>query len=107
MQAVPFRPFELALEGYGNFGDLWWVGMQKSDALLSYVRRLRHALADADIPYDRKKFSPHITLVRKASFIMKPELVIPPTGMTVDHISLFRSDRGKNGMIYAELGDIS
>ena len=107
MQDVPFSPFELTLEGYGNFGDLWWAGMQKNNALLSYVKRLRHALADADIPYDRKRFSPHITMIRKASLIVKPELVIPPTGMIVDHISLFSSDRGKNGMIYTEQGCIS
>lgn len=27
--------------------------------------------------------------------------------MVVDSISLFRSDRGKNGMIYTEIGSIS
>ncbi len=103
MQSVPFRPFTLSLDGYGNFGDLWWAGIKKSDALMSYVRRLRHALADAGIPFDRKKFSPHITLVRKASFIVRPALAVPATQMTASRISLFRSDRGKNGMIYTEI----
>ena len=107
MQSVSFRPFELILDGYGTFGDLWWAGMQNNESLMSYVKRLRHALADADIPFDRKRFFPHITLVRKASFIMKPELVVPGSRMNVDYISLFRSHRGKNGMIYIELGEIS
>ena len=107
MQKVPFRPFELALEGFGNFGDLWWAGIKRSDVLSSYVKSLRHALADADIPFDRKKFSPHITLVRKASFVIRPKITIPGTSMTASHVSLFRSDRGKGGMIYTELGSVS
>ena len=28
---------------------------------------------------------------------------VPKAGMIVDHISLMRSDRGKNGMIYTEI----
>ena len=31
--------------------------------------RLRHALADENIPFDMKKFSPHITIIRKADGI--------------------------------------
>ena len=106
MQTIPFCPFELRLDGYGHFGDLWWAGIQKSDALISCTNRLRHALADAGIPFDKKRFSPHITLVRKASLIVKPELTIPASEMIVDKISLFRSERGKKGMIYTELGSV-
>lgn len=104
MDTVTFEPFDIALEGAGRFGDLWWAGLRRSDALYSYVRQLRHALADAGIPFDRKKFSPHITLVRRASVVIQPEILVPCTHMTVDCISLFRSDRGRNGMIYTELG---
>ena len=106
MQTVSSEPFDITLSGFGNFGDLWWAGIKDSDALRTCVKRLRHALADSGIPFDRKKFSPHITLVRNARFIMQPEIIIPETSMTVDHIFLYRSDRGKNGMIYTELGQI-
>ena len=72
------------------------------------MRRLRRALAEADIPFDRKKFSPHITIIRrgKGSLADVPEGEIDQyfgASMTVDHISLMRSDRGKSGMIYTEL----
>ncbi len=30
-----------------------------------------------------------------------------PATMTVSRVSLMRSDRGKNGMIYTELGSVS
>lgn len=107
MEEVSFQPFPIALSGFGSFGDLWWTGLEKSDELLSYVKRLRHALSDADIPYDKKKFSPHITLVRKAVCRRGlPKVNVPHKTMTVNKISLYRSDRGKHGMIYTELGSV-
>ena len=107
MESVPFSPFPLRLEGIGRFGDLWWAGLSGSEALTSYVRRLRHALAEAGIPFDRKRFTPHITLVRRAIWDERsglPAGSVPEASMEVGGISLMRSDRGKNGMIYTELG---
>ena len=46
-------------------------------------------------------------LIRKAAYHGKekfPMIRIPPAEMTVERISLMRSDRGKHGMIYTELG---
>ena len=107
METVPFEPFSLRLEGFGHFGDLWWAGLGDSPALSACAKRLRHALALADIPFDRKKFTPHITLVRRAVTERGlPAVRVPEAGMEVCHISLMRSDRGKNGMIYTELGAI-
>ena len=108
LEAVSFRPFELKLSAYGNFGDLWWVGIDGSAALEAVVRRIRRALADAGIPFDRKRFVPHITILRKASLGRStlPALDIPHAQMTARRISLMRSDCGKNGMIYTEVGYI-
>ena len=103
LSAVAFRPFELSLEGMGRFGDLWWAGMRDSVPLMAVVRRIRRALAESGIPFDRKRFSPHVTLIRKASGEM-PGIAPVPVSMTVNTFSLMRSDRGRNGMIYTELG---
>ncbi len=103
LTTVSFTPFEIALEGLGCFGDLWWAGLSESAPLTALVRRVRRALAENDIPFDRKRFSPHITLLRKASGKM-PGIRIRPASMTVTAVSLMRSERGKNGMIYTELG---
>ena len=103
LSTVPFTPFDITLEGIGCFGDLWWAGLKESVPLMSVVRRIRRALAESEIPFDRKRFSPHITLIRKASGKM-PGIQVQPVTMTVSTISLMRSDRGRNGMIYTELG---
>lgn len=105
LSSVTFRPFELSLEGMGRFGDLWWAGMRESAPLQAAVRRIRRALAESSIPFDKKRFRAHITLIRKASGDL-PGLSPSPASMTVDTISLMRSDRGRNGMIYTELGTV-
>jgi 2'-5' RNA ligase len=108
VDSIEIKPFDIKLSGIGAFKDLWWVGLENSAPLQAVVRRLRRALAEADIPFDRKKFSPHITILRRAKGSMAdvPEGEIDQyfgASMTVDHISLMRSDRGKSGMIYTEL----
>ncbi len=107
MESVSFAPFPLRLEGFGQFGDLWWAGLSGSEALSGCVRRLRRALAEADIPFDRKKFTPHITLLRRAVWNGSPRVpAVPAAEMEVSGISLMRSDRGRHGMIYTELGQV-
>lgn len=100
---VEFTPFDISLDGIGSFGDLWWAGINESVPLESVARRVRRALADHDIPFDKKRFSPHITLIRKATNNM-PGVQVHPKGMTVEEIALMRSERGRNGMIYTEVG---
>jgi len=85
---------------------LYWAGIEQNTGLKNYVRRLRRALAEHKIPYDHKRFSPHITVVRKAVYHGKNVLpqVDPPLGeMVIEHISLMKSERGKHGMIYTEI----
>ena len=107
MEQIPFESFDLSLEGFGRFGDLYWAGIANCPPLAAYVRRLRRALAEHEIPFDRKKFSPHITLVRKGVVRGDISITNPPSGtMHADHIALMRSDRGKNGMIYTEVGGV-
>ena len=113
VESIEIRPFEMTLSGIGAFRDLWWVGTENSAPLMTISRRLRRALAEADIPFDKKKFSPHITVIRRANGTLSAEAadeiaanaIMEHGGvsMTVDHISLMRSDRGKYGMIYTEL----
>ena len=109
MENVDFRPMDISLDGVGNFGEIFWVGLKDNPELKGYVKRLRHELADRGIPFDKKKFSPHITLIRKANY--KGGKAIPvenaPQGkMTATRVSLMKSERGKNGMIYTEIGEV-
>ena len=109
LNSVPFEPFPLRLDRLGNFGDLYWAGIADNPQLAAFVKRLRRALADRNIPFDRKRFSPHITLVRKAEYYGEtplPPVHAPEGEMEVTGVVLMRSDRGKHGMIYTEVGKI-
>lgn len=109
MEQVRFEAFSLRLSGFGAFGDVWWTGMDGGEGLDALVRRLRRALAEKGIPFDRKAFRAHVTLIRKPSCRSDPRLgtlAVPQTEMTVGSISLMLSTRGKNGMIYTELGSV-
>ena len=109
ISAVSFQPFRIQLDGAGNFHDTFWAGVKADDALFACVRQLRHALAGHGIPYDHKKFAPHITLVRKADFPGRFEILLQHLAdgsMEVRELLLMRSDRGKNGMIYTPIGSL-
>ena len=103
------KPFSLTLSHIGRFPEakVMWAGVERSDALERLARRVRHSLAEAGIPFDPKKFNPHFTLVRKPSVpegVIIPEIEIPPAVMSVEEVCLYRSDRGKNGMVYTVIG---
>ncbi len=108
MESVELKPVTVMLNGVRHFRDMYFAIAEEDQRLKGYVRRLRRALAENGIPFDRKKFSPHITLIRKVSYINGlPELAeLPLIETEVSRVSLMLSERGKNRMIYSELGYI-
>ncbi len=108
MESVELKPVTVMLNGVRHFRDMYFAIAEEDQRLKGYVRRLRRALAENGIPFDRKKFSPHITLIRKASYVNGlPELAeLPVIETEASRVSLMLSERGKNGMIYSELGYI-
>ena len=103
MNATPFAPFMLTLTDLGNFGDLLWVGAKGGQKLKAYVKALGIQLDAAGIKYDRKKFEPHITLVRKASNAHPQGISVPKKEMMVKRISLMKSEQKNGRMVYTEI----
>lgn len=108
ISSVSFQPFTIQLNGAGNFHDAYWAGITPNESINSCVRKVRHALSKGNIPFDRKRFAPHITLVRKGELPFSMDKLLenlPTASMDVSEISLMRSDRGKNGMIYTPISN--
>ena len=111
LETVSFEPFGLSVGGeVGCFGELLWVGIPKPKALSSLAGRVRRALEEENIPFDRKPFKPHITIVRRAAFD-KDRLSAALNGMsvekmTVDKISLMDSRRINGRLVYTEIGAV-
>ena len=68
IETIQTEPFYMTIDGFGNFDDLWWAGVQASKELNKTASGLRRVLSQNQIPYDHKSFTPHITLVKKLYF---------------------------------------
>ena len=102
LSSVKYKPFKLDFTEIGNFGDLIHIGIRGGQGISNLAGEIRKALDAAGIEYDRKKFVPHITLIRKASG--KPGKVsIPNAGMMVKRVSLMKSERVDGKMVYTEV----
>lgn len=66
MTAAAGQGFPITLEGIGRFGDTLWAGVQSSGKLEALAERLKEALSARGFSIERRKFLPHITLVRRA-----------------------------------------
>lgn len=103
MKTIDFRPFRLGFNGYGSFGDTFWLGVKGNQKLQNTVRQLRDGLKERQISFDSKKFVPHVTLVRKAQVsrgCRPPEL--KETTM-VSRISLMKSTTSGGKTVYTEV----
>ena len=103
LRSVPKPPFRMSLSEKGNFGNLLWAGVKGNQKLKTYVKDLRAALKGAGIPFEDDKFTPHITLVRKAASKKPYQVHLPKVEMTVKHAALMKSEQ-KNGKVsYREM----
>ena len=109
LEAVSFQPFRISLDRTGCFGDLHWAGIADSPQLDNLVKQIRHALANAGIPFDKKRFRAHITFLRRATFPRGAKTPFPgieTANMLVEEIALMCSTQGKHGMIYTKIGAV-
>ena len=107
LEGIRFDSFDIRLQGIGSFRDLYWAGFAKQPELMRLAQQVRRALGGHAIPFDRKNFRPHVTLVRKAYF-MNEEVTFPEdmssAEMRVHEFVLMKSEFGKKGMIYTPIG---
>ncbi len=101
--SVPLTQFRLSLSEKGNFGNLLWAGVKGNQKLKMYVKDLRDALRAAGIPFDDDKFTPHITLIRKAAAKKAYQVRLPKAEMTVRKVSLMRSEMKNGKTVYREM----
>ena len=110
LQSVPVPEMTLSLSRLGNFGELLWVGLSKNPALEQYVADVRRALDVAGVSYDKKKFRPHVTLVRRAEWpydLQVSDLAeAPRASMDVTRVCLMKSERLNGKLVYTPVGDV-
>lgn len=96
-------PFDMAVAGSGNFGDLYWAGVENSPELSGLVVSLREKLRSAGFDIDEKPFRPHITLARRVQPRSHIRVNMQRATMTVKRISLMKSERINGKLTYTEI----
>ena len=107
--------FTLCLQGVGTFPPrgtprVLWAGVHPVETLLTLRKAIEKKLAEIDIPREKQKYSPHLTLARLNNsplrhlqqflagnaFLQTPEF-------TVVAFSLYKSQLTRNGAIHTEV----
>lgn len=113
LSAVRGESFLLTLAGIGQFGDgekirSLWLGVQPNPALLRLRDKVEHAIVQAGLPPERRKFKPHITLARfksspgpKLGRFVAEHSLLKAGPFQVAHFTLYSSFLGRNGAIHA------
>ncbi len=101
LERIEFSGFELTVGGSGNFGDLYWVGIEKNPSLSALASVVRKELLSAGFAIDEKPFKPHITVARRLSSANPPKVFTERRSMRVSEIVLMRSERINGKLVYA------
>ena len=112
---VRFTALETTFEGLQVHRNMIFVRLIETPQMVTTVKRVRRALADAGIPFDKKRFLAHITLTRGVELPIRTDPASSPfisadiprdMRVRISKIALFKSEFTKNGMLYTELGSI-
>ena len=102
VRSVKVTPFTITLSKVGSFRDLLWIGLSDQGELEQLANSVHSALTDAGIPYDGKKFMPHITIVRDSSGVTG-QIPALEGSMTVRRVSLMKSEIRNGKRVYTEV----
>jgi 2'-5' RNA ligase len=100
--ALSFAPVSWQLDEIGLFRRprVLWAGGRASAALDALAQRARALLDESGVPYDRKPFVPHVTLLRDVLRYSGPKQITPPIPWRIDEIALYRSAKDETGARY-------
>lgn len=112
MDSVTAETFTLGIGQLGRFSrqgsDLYWVGIEKNNTLLSIHDQLSTELRNAGFEIERRVFKPHLTIGREVALnkdfgVKDFEKTIEPLSMQVTKISLMKSERIGGKLTYTEI----
>ncbi len=99
--AVP--AFEMAISGAGNFGKLYWVGIENNSKLKALAEKIQNELRKSGFDIEDRTFKPHITLARQLETQNPVKLNVARKAMSVSRVSLMKSERINGRLIYTEV----
>lgn len=115
LSRVRFSGFELFASRLAYFsrreGRLYYLELEPKNTLSELSDKVKAELASEHIAFDSARFTPHVTLFRRAQ-LNEGALLPPPTEISsikesVSSIQLMRSDRKDNQLVYTPIYTVS
>lgn len=112
MKDISVERFTLSISGLGCFkrngGDIYWLGVEKSNTLTELHNGLYRGLREAGFIIEQRDFRPHLTLGREIRLNgdFKREVFaeqLPVLSQEVEKISLMKSERISGKLTYTEV----
>lgn len=103
--AAASHSFPMSFAGAGTFGrtgDILWIGIRPQPALSELAAHLTDLLRLKALPYEKRHFSPHITIGRQVRLDSRRLAAwsMPPLTCRIDSISLMESTRIDEKLVY-------
>ncbi len=112
LATVHAPPFALTVDGAGHFESrrrvrALWLGVERSNALMTLRERIEAALVRAGLEPERRKYKPHITIARLdnaspglARHWLSANTLFRAVPFTVERFTLFSSHLSRDKAIY-------
>lgn len=113
LTTISLPAFDLTLSGIGTFslGDKLthlWIGIEPSRELLFLKKRIDSLMRHNHIPFDNRKYTPHVALARLKGIHGEDQVVkyiqehnlFKSRAFKAQNFVLYQSYRGKNGTHY-------
>ena len=122
LYGVRYTPFEMQFKGVGvfppggrgrsSFPRILWTGIADPWYAAGLRRRIENAAAQAGIPGERRKFSPHLTIARLKNpplqavknFLMEYDSFVSGR-FAVESFTLYSSTLKRSGAVYSVVAD--
>lgn len=107
IENIEFKPFEISTNRLGYFntpsGKILWLGIDAESKLKELANLVRSNLEKANIPFDQKNFSAHITIARKARINTNILVKAPKIDIKASHITIMETIFENNKPTYKEV----
>lgn len=115
LQEVRRPPFSLCLKGVGVFPPrgaprILWAGIEPHENIVALRNAVERTLAEIDIPREKQKFSPHLTLarlkdcpLRRLQEFLAGNALLRTKDFQVENFHLYSSRLTKSGAIHTIL----
>jgi RNA 2',3'-cyclic 3'-phosphodiesterase len=112
LSVIRSEKFSLRLKGTGSFAQgkypkILWMGVEQNEVLHRLKEKIDRALMVANVPFEKRKYTPHVTLARfknpeegKVAGFMQQHNLFTSEEFEVDEFILYQSHQTKNGSVY-------